>query len=24
VIVALEEGKPSFVGWRTPENPPAP
>jgi branched-chain amino acid transport system substrate-binding protein len=24
VIVALEQGKPSFVGWRTPANPPAP
>jgi branched-chain amino acid transport system substrate-binding protein len=24
VIVALDKGKPSFVGWRTPENPPAP
>jgi branched-chain amino acid transport system substrate-binding protein len=24
VIVALDQGKPSFVGWRTPENPPAP
>jgi branched-chain amino acid transport system substrate-binding protein len=24
VIVALDKGKPSFVGWRTPANPPAP
>lgn len=24
VIVALDKGEPSFVGWRTPENPPAP
>jgi branched-chain amino acid transport system substrate-binding protein len=24
VIIALTEGKPSFLGWRTPENPPAP
>jgi branched-chain amino acid transport system substrate-binding protein len=24
VIIALSEGKPSFLGWRTPENPPAP
>jgi branched-chain amino acid transport system substrate-binding protein len=24
VIIALEEGEPSFLGWRTPENPPAP
>jgi branched-chain amino acid transport system substrate-binding protein len=24
VIVALDQGKPSFVGWRTPANPPAP
>jgi branched-chain amino acid transport system substrate-binding protein len=24
VIIALDQGKPSFVGWRTPENPPAP
>jgi branched-chain amino acid transport system substrate-binding protein len=24
VIIALDEGKPSFLGWRTPENPPAP
>jgi branched-chain amino acid transport system substrate-binding protein len=24
VLVALDKGKPSFVGWRTPANPPAP
>jgi branched-chain amino acid transport system substrate-binding protein len=24
VIIALTEGKPRFLGWRTPENPPAP
>jgi branched-chain amino acid transport system substrate-binding protein len=24
VIIALNQGKPSFVGWRTPANPPAP
>jgi branched-chain amino acid transport system substrate-binding protein len=24
VIIALEQGEPSFLGWRTPENPPAP
>jgi branched-chain amino acid transport system substrate-binding protein len=24
VIIALEGGQPSFLGWRTPENPPAP
>jgi branched-chain amino acid transport system substrate-binding protein len=24
VIIALTEGTPSFLGWRTPENPPAP
>ena len=23
-LVALTEGKPSFLGWRNPENPPAP
>jgi len=24
VIIALDKGEPSFLGWRTPENPPAP
>ena len=24
VLVALDKGKPRFIGWRTPENPPAP
>jgi len=24
VIIALDQGQPSFLGWRTPENPPAP
>ena len=23
-LVALNEGNPSFLGWRNPENPPAP
>ena len=24
VLVELKGGKPQFIGWRTPENPPAP
>jgi branched-chain amino acid transport system substrate-binding protein len=24
VIIALDQGEPRFVGWRTPANPPAP
>jgi branched-chain amino acid transport system substrate-binding protein len=24
VVIALDKGEPSFLGWRTPENPPAP
>jgi branched-chain amino acid transport system substrate-binding protein len=24
VLISLTQGKPSFIGWRRPENPPAP